>query len=364
MDTIQQVVIAVRSGCEARRTEFLETTGDVCSIDLHELISWFTEDDPGSVLQTERKTLFFHPLPSGNFTIGRLIPGNKGVFYVHYCIITPRTFLFYGNNPFPLYRDILRNVNTPREESFCNITERFRLKAIGSIGNFKKSPIFNSRVISNLLAIHGVEPIALLVQSFLDSVCTVCSGNRYSLEMIEGLFNLVPVMWRPELSFASDLIFSSQRPFRIIGVPVASLVNIRELESRGASCRSLVDRDIYRHPAIGELDPWAKFIYYMLLNEELDLLGKSIRKLGNSSLSFLGELSELNILGLKYLRKLFTVLSIDKSNEISEYEDSPVSFPLPWVRNGSSFEEAVSEQSEDSFLTLPINVPVIPFRVR
>ena len=114
MQKIEQVFIPVT----ARKGGRIPTarSAGILPIDLEEILA---SADAFCVPESGRfdlLNLFFHYLPSGACTIGRLVPAldkdgaqNRllGSFCLQYMIVSPETFLRFGNNPVFLYQAIL-----------------------------------------------------------------------------------------------------------------------------------------------------------------------------------------------------------------------------------------------------------------
>lgn len=219
MFPIEQVVLLVKSTQYRWKAKVVSDTTGVSASDVAEILDWFTE--PDLTLGTcETESVFFHPLPSGRFTLARIIPRrdalldcfrNTGSFYVHVMIVAPETLLQFANNPYGIARAL------EERQAWLPLYRRpRRLHALTLDGG---GPIFQRERIERLVETYGADVLVALLQSVLDAVCTVFTCEGEPAELIEGLLSLLPVRWRPELSFSTEPRFSLQRPVRLLGGP-------------------------------------------------------------------------------------------------------------------------------------------------
>lgn len=260
---IQQALISVCAGETRWRGSLLAATSDVSQIDLDELRCWFSEDKTESIFHFESGNLFFHPLPSGHFAIGRMIPRSDGLvsllhsarsFFVQHYIVSPESLLMFANNPIALYRQIQQ---VDRMPFFLNPPKS--LQPV-QLPQFKPpKPVVDPMLLGQLVQQVGPNGLSLLLQSALNSVCTFFTGGPASIQVIEGLFNLLPIAWRTELTFSTELHFSRTKPLKIVGVSGGKrLMRLNRSDLNVAYC----DLAEFQHQRSPDVSDWKTSLKY------------------------------------------------------------------------------------------------------
>lgn len=221
MEPIEQVFLYVRRVGSQRSAEIAATTPSVRSCDLPEIVGWFSEDVSESVIRFDDFSLFFHPLPSGDFALGLIYPEQRRgffslfqppkSFFVRILLIPPYTLFRTGNHPVVLFEELNRREKLP-------LLQR-PPKRLHPLAPPPHAALSDQRLL-NLLAGHpGPTAIATLFQSLFDSVCTLFSPTKglSTLTVLKGLIFLLPLRYRTELTFSTGLFFSTYNPFRLVG---------------------------------------------------------------------------------------------------------------------------------------------------
>ncbi|MCL2306282.1 MAG: hypothetical protein FWC43_13135 [Planctomycetaceae bacterium] len=312
MSFIQQALLSVIVEENRWKSELVVATDQIHAADLEELSDWFSERLPDFALRFEMTNLFFHPLPSGNVTLGRMIPNKKDhSFCVHYLIISPQLLLKFANNPIALYQR-LRNGN---EQLFFHKPPQ-RLEPIPIQEPVHSIPLVDEQILNRLVDNPGPKATAVLLQTALDSVCTFFVGGPTSLRMLHGLFNLLPLSWRTELTFSTDLHFSRSRPFKLVGIHAeADIFHFLPSDSHSDDHRiSFCDLNTLKRPECKNvfLEAWPLLIYHLLQRREFESLQKiyqedsrSVPGLPTADCPPGSNPEELRILGNRCLRGLF-----------------------------------------------------------
>ncbi|MGL6226457.1 MAG: hypothetical protein ACRC10_07515 [Thermoguttaceae bacterium] len=273
---IQQALISVRAGETRWRGSLLAATPEVSRIDLDELRCWFSEDKTESVFHFESGNLFFHPLPSGHFAIGRMIPRSDGLFsllhsarsfFVQHYIVSPESLLMFANNPIALYRQIQQ---VDRMPFFLNPPKS--LKPV-QLPEFKQPrPVVDPMLLGQLVQQMGPKGLSLLLQTALDSVCTFFTGGPAAIQVIEGLFNLLPLSWRTELTFSTELHFSRTKPLKIVGVSGGERLMRLNRSDLGISYCDLSEFQHQRFQSGTLLDSWPLLVFHALNRSDFAFL--------------------------------------------------------------------------------------------
>ena len=282
MKPIQQVILAVVADKTNWRCGVVGSTDSVNPVDLQELVDWFSDKTPDSAFRFEVTNLFFHPLPSGNYTIGRMIPqtgslfsflNNQRSFYVQHLIVSPETLLLYANNPITLFQKIHSH----------GAVQLFHKppKTISPIVLPKPSasiPLVDQRLMNELSVNPGPKALSILLQATLDSVCTFFTGGPATIRVISGLFNMFPISWRPELTFSTELHFSRSRPLKLVGVSGGTNMFRMNSSDIGISFCDLAAIKRAENQTITLLDAWPLFMYHVLRNRNFSFLQDKLKQ--------------------------------------------------------------------------------------
>ncbi len=278
---LQQVLLSVDSK-EARWTsEVVATTDSIHAVDLKELSDWFAGETPDSTFRGEAANLFFHPLPSGHFTLGRLIPRNRPLsgtkkeraFYVHSLVVPPAALLRFANNPIALFQRLGELKQWPFFHSPPS-----QLRSIPCPEPEHPFPLVDVPFLNELANDPGPKATAILLQSALDSVCTYFSGGPSALRMFYGLFNLLPLSWRPELTFSTAPPLARSRPFKLVAVRGGGNLFRLNSEDRGISFCDVEAIRRAEKKTVTLLDAWPLLVYHLLQRRDFDQLQRIFRE--------------------------------------------------------------------------------------
>lgn len=243
MKPIERIIITIETDEETEevQVELRDNTPGVSSIDLGELMDWakalrlprirtlYPDPDELALHHSPSKkekgfglnplNLCFFPLPGGSFAIGRLTPDfpnnpdfKKPVrnFFLQYLVVDPETLAAFGNNPILLFQTALGDGQLGYQ--------RNRIK--GELApieiNLMPSLWVDIHLLRGLAITPGVLSLAILIQSVLDSILTCFKGSSSPLHTVAGLFSLLPIHWRTELSFTVGLHFDGDHYLRLI----------------------------------------------------------------------------------------------------------------------------------------------------
>lgn len=275
MEPVEQVFLRVRSADGFRTAEIVTTTELVRVSDMTEIVGWFTDTEENSVIRFDTLNVFFHPLPSGDYAIGIIYPEQRGFFsflqppgsfFVRILLVPPKTLLMKGNNPPALYEEFRRRRKIP-------LVSRAP-KHLQPIQPTVSAPhLLASELLTSLAESPGPKAMAELMQSLFDSECTFLYSPRHStMTILAGLFNLLPPSFRTELTFSSDLFFSVQNPFRLVGLCGSSRQVAGQAKATGIPLMTLESENRRRGSGKPTLSPWPHFVYDVLAQYRFDFL--------------------------------------------------------------------------------------------
>ncbi|HKD38360.1 MAG TPA: hypothetical protein VKB78_16215 [Pirellulales bacterium] len=214
---IDQVVFTSAKTDRSRGYQLVSASPGIGSEDARELAAWGPSH--GSLCDggPSGSSVNFYPLPSGRWCVGQSVAageeysGRGGArVYTQSFIVDSDSLARFANNPFAVLRAL-------RNQGLLTV-ENSPLSTLPSIELPGASPAVDEGVLANLVEHLGVERLLWLVETLTaaDSLVIVGAVNRELL--LAGLLNCFPAECRLELSFATGLVYSQRRPFRINAV--------------------------------------------------------------------------------------------------------------------------------------------------
>jgi len=283
MGLIEQAILFVGRRSGDRECQILNITSGIHQSDIVEIQEWGADFlyDPAQKPTPETPHLYFHPLPSGSFVLGRVIFDSREAgtschnacmhdacmsYHIHCLVIPPETLSRFHNNVILLYHEILRTEGFYLFHPDEGRTDLRPLVAEGA------APVLEPELFEALCDFPGPVGMATLVRSCIDSVCTFFTEGPPTLKLLSGLLQCFPVSLRPEISFATALHFSPSRPLRIMCV-----------ESQSATTRSICGKYVIPFFNFMRLTPqsfekiggnkyWAQLIYEILQARQFEFL--------------------------------------------------------------------------------------------
>ena len=254
MQLVEQTLLQVSLHAGHWTAQVTAATGAVSRGDLDEMIDWFTGSERELTIRCDPFNLFLHPLPSGHYALGIIhsVQNNTQLLHVRILFIPPKTLLAYGNHPIALFESLQEQipfVEHPPNELSPLILPPPRL-------------CVNSALLEKMQSRLGAMAIAQLMQSLFNAECTLFTSRTVSaLSVLSALFDLLPIPYRPELTFSSDFFLSAHNSFRLTGFNKLHHRTIRLMKQWGVPVISL---ERSNKGSVETLDPWARFVYQLL----------------------------------------------------------------------------------------------------
>ena len=268
---IEQVFYQVHLQSGNWVAQMTAATQSVHSVDLTEIADWFTGMEEELVLRCNPFNLFFHPLPSGQHALGLIYPAKKGflslfqqpqLLNVRVLILSPQALFEHGNHPVAL-------VETLRQRQQISFDSEPPKQLVPLTPVATPLPI-NASLLTTLTSRLGAMSLAQLTQSLFSAESTLFTSNSVSgLSVLSALFDLLPIQYRPELTFSSDFFFSAKNSFRLSGFNRLRQRTVRSMKQWGVPVIAL------KHDNKGSLetlDPWSRFVYQLLQTRNFDFL--------------------------------------------------------------------------------------------
>lgn len=246
-------------------------TKSVHHADKNEIANWFSCPEEELALRCEPFNLFFHPLPSGQHALGIIYPARKGFlslfqqpqsFHVRVLIVSPKALFEHGNHPVALIETLRQRQQIP----FVPEPPKELAPLVPSA-----TPLsINSALLETVVNRLGAMSLAQLTQSLFNAECTLFTSRSVSgLSVLSALFDLLPIHYRPELTFSSEFFFSSKNSFRLSGFSRLRQRTIRSMKQWGVPVISLEQGN---KGSLETLDPWSRFVYQLLQTQNFGFL--------------------------------------------------------------------------------------------
>ncbi len=214
---IEQAVYTSAKSVSGERYRLAAQSPGVTAADARELCAW----GPGEGALREgsggSSSVNFHPLPSGASCVGYSMavdndrsdcPGYRA--YTQSLIVPAEELARFANNPFALLR-AARGLGVLKiHDILPTCLEPIQLPG--------QSAAVDEGLLGELFDRWGPRHLAWLVQAALTADALVVVGTDKADWLVAGLMNCLPVECRPELSFATGLVYSQRRPYRLNAV--------------------------------------------------------------------------------------------------------------------------------------------------
>ena len=268
---IEQVFYQVYLQSGNWSAQMIAATKSVQRIDLTEIADWFTGPEEELALRCDPFNLFFHPLPSGQHALGIIYPARRSFFAlfqppqsvnVRVLIVSPKALFEHGNHPVALIETLRQRQQIP----FVSEPP----KHLASITPAATPLPINTSLLETLATRLGAMSLAHLTQSLFNAECTLFTSKSVSaLSVLSVLFDILPIHYRPELTFSSDFFFSAKNSFRLSGFSRLQQRTVRFMKQCGVPVISLEQGN---KGSLETLDPWSRFVYQVLQTQNFGFL--------------------------------------------------------------------------------------------
>ncbi len=259
---------ARRAASGRNETALLKATDGASQADLDGARDWASRVEPFDGGYDPRN-LFFFPTTSGSFAVGRLTPAppeaGEGSFYFQTFFVEEDAFFQCGANPVALLHLAL---NTTRFSLYRPgaALEPFRLETRASWIDWPELRRTTEKI--------GVRALTTLIQTALDSSRSTFVSDYNAFLVVAALFELTPIDWRPELTFAVGARFRDEFSLRLVGATAKRGVEPPCVEE-GTPCVDL--RDVVENDDAYPIEnAWAALVELALKTDRVDYLYERI----------------------------------------------------------------------------------------
>jgi hypothetical protein len=179
-------------------------------------------------------------------------------------IISPKALFQHGNHPIALFEMLRQRHLIP----FVSEPPKHLAQIIPTA-----SPIsINSLLLETLAKRLGAMSLAQLTQSLFIAESTLFTSKSVSaLSVLSALFDMLPIHYRPELTFSSDFFLSPKNSFRLSGFSRLPHRTVRLMKQWGVPVISLAQGNV---GSLETLDPWSRFVYQLLQPQNFGFLNQ------------------------------------------------------------------------------------------
>jgi len=271
MVPIEQIFLQVRLHAGNWTVQVYAATKSVLRTDLTEITDWFSAPENELVLRCNPFNLFFHPLPSGHYALGIIYSVRRSFFSflqqpqmtnVRILILSPQSLLEHRNHPIALFEALRSRHQVPLVSQ--------PPQQLSPLIPTAPPPSINIPSLEMLVKRLGAMSLAQLTQFLFNAECTLFTSKSItSLSVLSALIDLLPIDYRPELTFSTDFFFSMKNAFRLSGFSGLQQYAIQFMRQRGVPVVALEQEN---KGSIETLDPWARFVYLLLQTQNFGFL--------------------------------------------------------------------------------------------
>jgi GTPase-associated protein 1, N-terminal domain type 2 len=271
---IEQAIFTSAQTDRLRGYQLVAASPGVSADEARDLATWGPSHGSLCSVGDEGSSVNFHPLASGRWCVAETIAageeysGRGGArVSTHSFILVPKDLARFANNPFAVLRAV-------RNRGLLKITGPLPPTNLASFELPGQVAAVDDGILAEFVERWGGERIAWLLETVLaaDTVVIVGAENRNSL--LAGLLNFLPAECRPEVSFATGLVHSLRRPFRINALEVDEIERRRLRRQPGVTLVDLEDEPQADFCPSG----WAAYVYESLAIDGLALVSAELER--------------------------------------------------------------------------------------
>ncbi len=315
----------------------------VSDADARDIAAWAPTHESLLADSEESLGIYFHPLPSGAYAIGRAMPirrpgGHPGARWAstHCLIARPRIVARFAGNPFALLRAV----------DAAGVPHRYdelpaHLDAIPVDG---RAAIVDTALLSQLALAPGPEWMAALVQTAIDASRLAIIDGRQPEEIVAGILNCLPPECRVRMTFSIGLRFCGRRPYRLVALPSGAEEGSRIRRLYNITVLDLADKPPSPVAPVGS---WGSLVQRVLRSERVPFFAG---QLARRPLDFTA--CDLPALGLQMLEELDASATMGEENE-THVPDSEPGADAPWDADRSGVDDLHAGWSPEPELKSP-----------
>ncbi len=285
---IEQAVFTSARTDRARGYHLVAGSPGIRVEDARQLTAWAPAHGSLCGSEPDAQSVNFHPLASGAVCVSRSAAagaeysGRSGPrVYTQFFVVPAEVLARFANNPLAFLRAVRVHGALKLFDPVPSILPAFDLPG--------RTAAVDEGLLVDLTERLGPRRMAWLVEKALSADSLVLVEAPHAEGLLAGLLNCLPVECRPEMSFATGLVYSPRRPFRINVVEADAAERRRLARQPGVTLLNLTDEP----PADFAPTGWAAYLEEAVHSDRLTSVAAELNRtragLRLSDLSWLSE---------------------------------------------------------------------------
>jgi len=270
---IEQAVFTSARTDRGRGYHLVATSPGIRAEDARQLTAWAPAHGSLCSAGPDAQSINFHSLASGAICVSRSAAagaeysGRSGPrVYTQFFVAPAEVLARFANNPLALLRAARVHGALKLYDPVPAILPAFELPG--------RTAAVDEGLLAELSERLGPRQVACLVEKALIADALVLVGTPHAEGLLAGLLNCIPVECRPELSFATGLVYSPRRPFRVNAVEADEAEQRRLARQPGVTFFNLAD------PPPADFVPtgWAAYLEEAIRSDRLTTVAAELQR--------------------------------------------------------------------------------------
>jgi hypothetical protein len=270
---IEQAVFTSARTDRARGYHLVATSPGIRAEDARQLTAWAPAHGSLCGFGPDAMSVNFHPLTSGAVCVSRSAAagaeysGRSGPrVYTQFLVVPGEILARFANNPLALLRAARVHGALKLYDPVPAMLPAFDLPG--------RTAAVDEGLLVELAERLGPRPTAWLIETALKADALVLVGVPHAEGLLAGLLNCLPIECRPEVSFATGLVYSPRRPFRISVVAADAAEQRRLAKQPGVTLLNLADQP----PADFIPSGWAAYLEEAIRSDRLTCVAAELHR--------------------------------------------------------------------------------------
>lgn len=241
--------------------------------DAAELNIWGPSHDSLLERDGERSSTNFFRLASGFYCVSRTVvagaeySGRGEVVCTQFLVVPPELMACFANNPFAVLR-------AATASGSLRVHDRLP-KSLEPLSLGGRASVVDLALLAQLARDPGPRVMATLAHAVLANERLAISSHTPIDRLIAGLFSLLPIACRGDVSFSTGLKFSLSRPWHLAAAIGSDRASCRTLEQNGYAMLNL---DEVKANGAEPLSAWPACVEQLLASGKLSILASELEK--------------------------------------------------------------------------------------
>ncbi len=270
---IEQAVFTSARTDRGRGYHLVASSAGIRPEDARQLTAWAPAHGSLCSAAANAQSVNFHPLASGALCVahsasaGPEYSGRNGPrVYTQFFVVPPNVLARFGNNPLALLHAARVQGALKFYDPVPAMLPAFELPG--------RAAAVDEGLLAEMTDRVGPRQIAWIMENALLADSLVLTGAEHPEALVAALLNFLPVECRSELSFATGLVYSPRRPFRI------GVVEVDEAEQRRLTRQPGVTLVDLRNEPPHDFLPtgWAAYLEEAIRSDRLTIVAAELHR--------------------------------------------------------------------------------------